>query len=274
MKIDAHQHFWKYDAQAYPWLDDSMRALQRDFLPEHLKPLLDAAGVDRTIAVQASQTLDETQWLLELADAHSWISGVIGWVDLQSDAVDAQLETIAGRPKLLGIRHVVQAEAPGFLEGHAFRRGVARLERHGLTYDVLIYARQLAEAADFARALPDGRFVVDHLAKPDIRGGGFDAWRTGLAALAGLPHVWCKLSGLVTEADWRAWTPEQLRPYIDTAVELFGPDRLMFGSDWPVCTVAAGYARTLAVVEEALDACSAAERARIFGGTAQELWKI
>ena len=168
-----------------------MHTLQRDFLPEHLKPALDAAGIDRTIAVQACQTIDETRWLLGLAEVNRWIAGVIGWVDLQSDSLEEQLETIAGNPKLLGIRHVVQAEGPGFLAREPFRRGVARLERYGLTYDVLIYARQLPEAADLVRSLPEVRFVLDHLAKPDIRGGGLDEWRAGFAALAGFPHVWC-----------------------------------------------------------------------------------
>jgi len=189
-RIDAHQHFWRYDPDGYAWIDDSAAALKRDFLPADLIGELAGTGFDRSIAVQACQSLDETRWLLALAAANRFIAGVVGWVDLQSPQVEGQLEEVAAHPGLLGVRHVVQAEAPGFLSSAAFRRGVARLARHGLTYDILIYARQLPEAIDFVRAFPDQRFVLDHLGKPDVKGGGFQPWRDHLEALADLPQVW------------------------------------------------------------------------------------
>ena len=273
-RIDAHQHYWQYDPIGYAWLDDSMRALRRDFTPDDAWREMRTARFERSIAVQVRQTLDETRWLLALAHTHPFIAGVVGWVDLRSPAVDADLEEVAPDRKLIGVRHIVQAEPDGFLSSPDFRRGVSRLERYGLTYDLLVHARQLPEALTFVRALPEQRFVVDHLAKPDIKGGGFDGWRRDFAALSEFPHVWCKLSGLVTEADWNAWTPDHLRPYIQTALDCFGPDRLMIGSDWPVCTVAGSYARTMQAVEGALAEYTPAERASVLGGTAQRLWNV
>ena len=274
MRIDAHQHFWHYDPVQYGWIDESMRALRRDFTPADLGPEAARAGIDRTIAVQARQALEETRWLLQLADRHAFIAGVVGWVDLQCADVDVQLEELTADARLIGVRHILQAEPAGFLSSSAFRRGLARVERYGLTYDILVYSRQLPEVVELVAAFPNQRFVLDHLGKPDIKGGGFAAWRRHFAALGGFPHVWCKLSGLVTEADWRSWTAAQLRPYIDTALECFGPDRLMIGSDWPVCTLASSYALTLGTLEHALAACSGAERASVLGGTAQRLWGL
>ena len=274
MRVDAHQHFWHYDPVAYGWIDETMPALKRDFMPEDLKREMERAGVDRSIAVQARQTLDETRWLLALADTHPFIAGVVGWVDLQSPEVDAQLEELASHPRLIGVRHVVQAEPDGFLGSDAFRRGILRLDRYGLTYDILVYARQLPQVVEFVRAFPDQKFVLDHLAKPDVKGAGLAGWRPQIEALAAFPQVWCKLSGLVTEADWGSWTAEQLRPYIETALECFGPDRLMIGSDWPVCTLASPYSRTMAIVEDAIGGLSSRERASVLGGTAQHLWNL
>jgi L-fuconolactonase len=274
MRIDAHQHFWRYDPAEYDWIDDSMGRLKRDFSPADLKQEMSRAGVDRSIAVQARQTIQETRWLLDLADEHPFIAGVVGWVDLQSPDVDVQLEQLAAHPRLLGVRHIVQAEGPGFLSSAEFRRGLGRLERYGLTYDVLVYARQLPEVLNLVRAFPKQRFVLDHLGKPDVKGAGFQSWRPYFEELASFPQVWCKLSGLVTEADWRTWTAEQLRPYIEAALEYFGADRLMVGSDWPVCTLASPYMRTLEIVEDALAGCSSKEQASVFGGTAQHLWNL
>jgi L-fuconolactonase len=274
MRIDAHQHFWKYDAAEYGWIDDTMTPLWRDFLPASLKREMDAAGFDACVAVQARQTLEETRWLLSLADAHPFIAGVVGWVDLQSPAVEADLVAIARNPKLVGVRHIVQSEPNDFLDRPAFRRGVGMLDRFGLAYDVLVYARQLPAAVRFVQAFPDQRFVLDHLAKPEIRRGAIDDWRRDLRRLAAFPNVRCKLSGLVTEADWRAWTPGQLRPYLDAAFECFGAERLMIGSDWPVCTLAAGYARAMAVVADYLDERSATEREAVLGGTALRFWNL
>jgi L-fuconolactonase len=270
--IDSHQHFWRYDAARYPWIDGSMAALQRDFLPFDLQETIRAAGVGGTIAVQARQDDDETEWLIELANEHAFIKGVVGWVDLRASDVDRRLERFGQESRLVGVRHVVQAEPDGFLDGPAFRRGIAALERFDLVYDILVYARQLREATRFAAAFPERRLVLDHLGKPDVRGGGFAPWRRDLTALAALPRVWCKLSGLVTEADWRAWTPAALRPYLDTALEAFGPSRLMFGSDWPVCTVAATYAQVIGLVRDAIAEYSADEQARILGGTAANVY--
>jgi L-fuconolactonase len=273
MRIDAHQHFWRYDAEEYQWIDDSMSALRRDFLPDDLQREMRGAGFDASIAVQARQSLEETRWLLALADEHLFIAGVVGWVDLQSDDVDAQIEAIR-HPKLVGLRHIVQAEADGFLARPAFRRGIAMLERHGLAYDILVYARQLREAIHFATAFPDQRFVLDHLGKPDIRQGAFDAWRRDLDRLAAVPNVWAKLSGLVTEADWRRWTRAELHPYVDAAFDAFGADRLMVGSDWPVCTVAGTYKEVMDVVTSALEHRSTAERDAVLGGTAARFWNL
>jgi len=272
MIIDSHQHFWRYDPSLYGWIDESLGALRRDYLPDDLAPLLQAAGVDGTIAVQARQDDDETEWLIELADDHPTIRGVVGWIDLRAADVRGRLERVGQEPCVVGLRHVVQAEPDGFLDGAEFRRGIAALERFDLVYDILIYARQLPEAARFAAAFPDQRFVLDHLGKPDVRGGGIDRWRRDLQAIASLPHVWCKLSGLVTEADWQGWTPAGLRPYLDAALDAFGPDRLMVGSDWPVCTVAATNAQVIGLVREAIAEYSTDEQARILGGTCEQVY--
>jgi len=270
--IDSHQHFWRYDPAEYQWIDDSMTALRRDFLPPDAKREMDAASVAACIAVQARQTLDETRWLLDLADRHPFVAGIVGWIDLQAVDADAQLEEFSSRARLVGIRHIVQGEPDDFLDRPAFRSGIGRLERSGLAYDILVYARQLAAAIRFAGAFPKQRFVLDHLGKPDVRRGEFNGWRRDLDRLAALPNVCCKLSGLVTEADWRAWTPGQLRPYLDAALESFGPARLMIGSDWPVCTVAAPYEEVIALVRDAIAEYSESERRQILSGTAESFY--
>ena len=271
--IDAHQHFWQYDKEAYDWIDESMAAIRRDFLPPHLKCELDRTGLTESIAVQARQTLDETRWLLDLAQEHPFIRGVVGWIDLRAD-VDAQLAQFANDRALVGLRHIVQAEPDGFLDDAAFLAGMTRLESAGLAYDILVYARQLPQAIAFARRFPRQRFVLDHLGKPDVRAGAFDEWQRDLRDLAALPGVCCKLSGLVTEADWRTWTPGQLRPYLDAALDAFGPDRIMIGSDWPVCLVAAGYADVIGLVRDAMAEYSEAEQQRMLGGTATDFWNL
>jgi len=270
--LDSHQHFWRYDARQYGWIDGTMAALRRDFLPDDLGPLMTAEGVSATIAVQARQDDEETAWLLGLASAHPFIRGVVGWTDLQAPDAERRVERLANTPRLVGLRHVVQSEPDGFLHHSAFRRGMAAVERCDLVYDILIYARQLPEAVRFAASFSRQRFVLDHLGKPDVRGGGLEEWRRRLEELAALPHVWCKLSGLVTEADWRAWTPAQLRPYLDAALDAFGPSRVMFGSDWPVCTVAATYHQAVALVREAISEYSDDEQAQILGKTAEDVY--
>ena len=273
MIVDAHQHFWRYQPREYAWIDDRMTALRRDFLPADLVPHLEQAGVDATIAVQTQHSIGETEWLLQLAGAHPFIAGVVGWVDLQADDVEAQLAQLRARGPLSGIRHIVQGEPDDrFLLGAAFGRGIAALGQAGLPYDILIYPRHLAAAAEFAGRFPAQTFVLDHLAKPEIRIGAIDAWAADLRRLAAAPNVWCKLSGLVTEAAWGAWTPAQIEPYLDVAFECFGAGRLMAGSDWPVCTLAADYSRTMTVVRDYLGRFTSAEREAVLGGNARAVY--
>lgn len=272
--VDAHVHFWHYAPVDYGWIDDDMARLRRDFVPADLRPLMPPGGPAACVAVQARQALAENDWLLGLAEENPLIAGVVGWVDLRAPDVDRQLEAFAAHPLAVGVRHVLQDEPAGFMTGGDFRRGVSRIARFGLAYDILIRAPQLAEACDLVAAFPGQRFVLDHLGKPDVRGGGWEDWAADLAALAAQPHVSAKLSGLVTEADWRSWTPMDLRPYFETAIELFGADRLMIGSDWPVCTVAAPYETVLAIAENAIGGLSEAERERVRGGTARAFWRL
>jgi L-fuconolactonase len=274
IQIDAHQHFWRYDPAQYGWIDASMAPLKRDFLPADAKREMDRAGVDACVAIQARQSLEETRWLLELADAHPFIFGVVGWVDLQSEDVGAQIERFRHR-KLVGLRHIVQSEPDDrFLLKPSFCRGISLLEDLDLAYDILIYPKHLAAAAEFVGRFKRQRFVIDHLAKPDIRSGEIRDWEKGLRRLAEFPHVFCKLSGLVTEADWHTWTADQLRPYLDVAFDCFGAHRLMVGSDWPVSTLAADYGRTMAVVGNYLRDRSDAERDAVLGGNAQRFWRL
>jgi L-fuconolactonase len=274
VRIDSHQHFWRYAPAEYGWIDQSMAAIRRDFMPDDAKREMDAAGFDASVVVQVRQTLEETRWLIELADAHPFVVGVVGWVDLQSRAVDADLDLVIAHSALVGIRHIVQAEPDDFMTRPAFHRGIAALTARDLPYDVLVYARQLAAADQLIAQHPRQRFLLDHLGKPDIRRDQFDAWRRDFDRLAARPNVWCKLSGLVTEADWRQWTPGQLRPYLDHALEAFGPARLMVGSDWPVCTLAASYGETMALVIDALAEYSADEQSQVLSGTAQAFWDL
>lgn len=275
MRIDAHQHFWRYKPEEYAWIDDSMSALRRDFLPQDLKAELERAGFEASIAVQAQQTIDETRWLLQLAEDEPAIAGVVGWVDLRSENVKLQLAELVRNPKLLGIRHVVQSEPDDrFLLRPDFLRGIRALEEFGLTYDILIYPRHLQVAADFVRRFPSQRFVLDHLAKPSIRSGEMQPWEAGIRSLAKFQNVYCKLSGLVTEADWNAWRPEHIKPYIDVAVEAFGTERLMIGSDWPVCSVAATYSQVMNLIGEYLSRFSSDVREAVFGGNAAKFWSL
>jgi L-fuconolactonase len=274
MVLDSHVHFWRYDLAEYPWIDQSLAPLRRDFLPDAAKTEMRTAGVDACVAVQVRQSLDETRWLLQLAAEHPFIAGVVGWVDLRSGDLDGQLDSLIADRRLVGIRHIVQAEADDFLLDDGFRRGVSRLARHSLAYDILVYARQLPAAIDFAAALPDQRLVLDHLGKPDIRRGAYAEWRRDLDRLAALPHVYAKLSGLVTEADWHRWTVPDLQRYIHAALDSFGPERLMIGSDWPVCTVAAEYQAVIDLVRTAIADLTVAERDAVLGGTARRFWNL
>ena len=273
--IDAHQHFWLHDPAEYGWIDDSMARLRRDFLPADIKSEMDRVGIDACIAVQARQSLEETRWLLELADANPFIAGVVGWVDLQADNLREQLEGFAPGSKLVGIRHIVQAEADDrFLLRPAFCRGVSMLEDLELAYDILIYPRHLPVASEFVSRFKRQRFVIDHLAKPNIRDGELAVWERGIRALAEFPQVFCKISGLITEADWTRWTPDQLRPYLDVAFDAFGAHRLIAGSDWPVCTVAGDYSRTMSVLTHYLSGRPESECVAVMGGNARRFWNL
>jgi len=275
IRIDSHQHFWKYDPREYGWIDERMGALKRDFLPADLEPPLKASGFDACVAVQARQTLEETAWLLALAERSPFVVGVVGWVDLCSADVRAQLQRLGKHSKLVGVRHIVQGEPDDrFLLRPDFGRGIALLEEFGLAYDILIYPRHLAVAAEFVNRFPRQRFVLDHLAKPEIARGEIRGWSRDVRALAAAPNVHAKLSGLVTEADWNRWTPGQIRPYLDVAFECFGPGRLMIGSDWPVCTLAGDYGGVMGVVTEYLNDRPAAEREAVRGGNAREFWNL
>src|SRR5712691_4708144 len=231
MHIDAHQHFWIYNQPDYAWIDDSMSSIRHDFLPAELNPQLKSNGFQGSVLVQVQQTLEETRWLLELAAHNSFILGVVGWVDLRSSRLRAELESFSGNPRLVGIRHIVQSEPDDFLLQPDFLRGISVLEDFDLAYDVLIYAKHLPIAAEFVKRFPGQRFVLDHLAKPPIKSGAVDLWAHGMRELSSFPNVFAKVSGLVTEADWRTWKPEDIRPYLDVAFECFGPRRLMIGSD-------------------------------------------
>jgi len=275
MRVDAHQHFWRYDAREYGWIDDSMAALRRDFLPADLRLELEGNGFQGCVAVQARQTLDETRWLLELAERNPFILGVVGWVDLRSPGVGFELEALAYESKLVGVRHVVQSEPDGrFLLQPEFLCGISMLEEFDLAYDILIYAKHLPVAAEFVARFPRQRFVLDHLAKPPIKSGAIDVWARGIQEVASFPNVYCKVSGLVTEAEWQEWKAEDMRPYLDVALECFGPSRLMIGSDWPVCTVAGSYSRVMDVVKDYLRKFSAEERDAVLGGNAATFWRL
>jgi L-fuconolactonase len=274
-RIDAHQHFWHYDAAEYDWIDETMAALRRDFLPRDLKPLLESAGFDGCVAVQARQTLEETRWLLELADENEFVQGVVGWVDLRSAQLPQQLREFTRNKKLVGVRHIVQAEPDDeFMLRADFQRGIAQLAEFGLAYDVLVYPRQLPAAARLVQQFPRQRFVLDHIAKPLIAQSALDPWQTHVRALAQSPNVWCKVSGMVTEARWAEWRPEDFRPYLDVVFEAFTPARIMIGSDWPVCTVAADYRTTMGIVIDYIAQFPQEQQNAILGGNCAAFYKL
>jgi L-fuconolactonase len=275
MRLDAHQHFWKYTREDYGWITDNMAALRRDFLPQDLQPLLASEGFEGSIAVQARQSLEETRWLLELAAHNDIVNGVVGWVDLRSPDVAAQLHQFAQNPKLVGVRHVVQDEPDDeFMLRPEFRRGIARLVEYGLAYDILVFPRQLPAAVKLVREFPDQRFVLDHVAKPLIAEGRLDPWERHIRELGKAENVCCKLSGMVTEARWHDWKPEDFRPYLDVVVNTFSPARLMIGSDWPVCTASAPYGRTIALVRDYIGALTPDEQQSILGECCSRFYRV
>lgn len=275
MNIDAHQHFWIYNQKDFDWIDDSMAAIRRNFLPEDLQPDLQANAFDGSVVVQTRQTLDETRWLLGLAERNPSILGVVGWADLRSPDIQSQLTSLTRSRKLVALRHIVQSEPDDrFLLQPDFLRGISALEEFGLAYDILIYPKHLPVATDFVQRFPRQRFVLDHLAKPPIKSGEIDSWAKGIRALAASQNVFCKLSGLVTEADWKHWMPEHITPYLDIAFESFGPERLMIGSDWPVCLVAASYNRAVNVIKDYVCRLSPESQAAVLGGNAARFWRL
>ena len=276
--VDAHHHFWDPARAHYPWLTDEMAAIRRRFGPEDLRPLLRAAGVDRTVLVQTRHSLDETREFMATAASTDFVAGVVGWVDLADAAVGETLAALRAEPggdRLVGIRHQVHDEAdPYWLLRPDVRRGLRAVADATLAYDLLVRPRELPAALATARAFPDLRLVIDHLAKPPIATGEVAGWAALLAPFRELPHVSCKLSGMVTEADRRRWTPADLAPYVEKAMSIFGEDRVMFGSDWPVCLLAAPYERVVAALTEALGELSAATRAKVFGGNAVAFYRL
>lgn len=279
MRIDAHQHFWRYAPAEYPWIGAGMERIARDFLPGDLADVARPHGIGGSVAVQARQSLAETRWLLELAAADPFVRGVVGWVDLRHPDVAATLEPLSRRERFVGVRHVVQDEPdPKFLLGPDFVRGLGHLHAFGLTYDLLLFPPQLPAAVELVGLLPGQPFVLDHLAKPRIALGPvapeFASWRRDIEALARHPNVSCKLSGLVTEAAWSRWRREDFTPYLDVALAAFRPDRLMFGSDWPVCLLSGEYAAVVDIVMTFIGTLAEAEREAILGGTAARFYGL
>ena len=275
-EIDAHQHFWRRSEPFdYTWLDEpDMAPIRHDFMPEQLEALLRDTPVRRTVFIQTQHDVRENRWALELAERHDFIAGVVGWVDLASPACEEQLLEFAGHPKFVGIRHVTQSEPEDFLLRADVLRGLAVLQKHRIPFDLLLYVKHLRHLPALARQLGELPLVIDHLAKPKIGEGGLGEWLPHLQAAAAFPNVSCKLSGLVTEADWRTWTVEDLKPYVRTALEAFGPRRCMFGSDWPVCQLAASYRQVYEALNEALGPIGASERQEVFGGTARRFYGL
>ncbi len=275
MKIDAHQHFWQYSEKEYGWINSKMKKLKRDFLPEDLYPLINDSGINGTIAVQARQTIEETQWLLQLSDQYDYIKGVVGWVDLCSKSLSVQLDQLMKHSKFIGVRHVIQDEPnDNFMLGRNFMNGIQELSHYDLSFDILIFPKHLQATIDFVARFSDQRFVLDHLGKPFIRDSVLNPWKEQIRELAEFPHVYCKLSGMITEADWYNWKSADFCPYLDTVFEAFGTNRIMFGSDWPVCTLAAEYESVLKIVSDYMKTSSEDERAEVFGKTAEIFYKI
>ncbi|MBI4657437.1 MAG: amidohydrolase family protein [Verrucomicrobia bacterium] len=275
MQIDAHQHFWIYDPNEYSWITDEKDVLRRNYLPAELAQEQNKLQFDGSIAVQARQTLEESHWLLELAEQDDRIKGVVGWVDLRSARVEDQLRRLADHRKFVGVRHVVQDEPDDrFLLRADFLRGLTKLKDFGLAYDLLIFPKQIPAAIELARRFPEQRFVLDHLAKPFIKDAILAPWSDQIRELASAPNVWCKISGLVTEAQWKTWKPDDFSPYLDVVCEAFGEDRLMVGSDWPVCLLSAEYEEVMALVGDYFGGHREDRRKKIFGENALKCYGI
>jgi L-fuconolactonase len=274
MRIDAHQHFWKYDPALYPWMRPDW-PIRRDFLPADLEPLLRKAKLDGCVAVQARQSIEEGRWLLSLTAQYSFIKGVVGWIDLRDPDVDQQLNAFANHPRFVGVRHVVQDEPDDeFMLHREFVRGISQLRDFDLAYDILIYPRQLPAAIRLVRKFPQQRFVLDHIAKPLVKAGVISPWREQIRELAMAPNVYCKISGMITEADWKKWKVADFAPYLDVVFGAFGADRLIYGSDWPVCLLAGSYERVYDLAAKYCRQLSPSEQQLVFGKTAARFYRL
>ena len=273
--IDSHQHFWQVGRFDYPWMSSSVEVLYQDYLPDQIQPVLVENGVSKTVLVQASNSVEESRWLLSLADSHPFIAGVVGWVDLMSADVGRQLDELSAHPKFKGVRHLVESE-PGddWLVQPEVLRGLHRLADYGLSYDLLVHTRHLKYVPTVADSCPGLSLVIDHMAKPPIANGEITGWFNELKPVAANPNIQCKLSGLITEANWTTWTPNDLRPFVERALELFGPERLMFGSDHPVCLLAGSYKRVLESFQEILAELNEHDRDHIFATNAANFYRL
>ena len=272
--IDSHQHFWKYNSSTHGWISDEMRVIRRDFQPADLAPLLETHRINGCVSVQVDQTEEETLSLLALANQHNFIKGVVGWIDLRNSNLTSRLEYFSTLKKLKGFRHIVQGERPRFLAQESFVRGVRELRHFNLTYDLLIYHHQLEEGIAFVRRVTDTKVVIDHIAKPSIRTGEIKEWAKHMKAMAQFPNVVCKVSGMVTEADLASWKYEDLAPYLEVVLEAFGANRLLYGSDWPVCLVAATYDAQFSMIQRFVSPLSDSEKKAILGGNAERFYNL
>lgn len=273
-RIDSHQHFWKFDPVRDSWIDETMAVIQRDFLPDDLLPELQKNQFEGCVAVQASQSEEETNFLLDLASKNDFIKGVVGWVDLRAENIEQRLSFYSNYKKLKGFRHVVQGEADDFMNGAAFRRGISALKPFDYTYDILIFHRQLPAAISLINDFPNQDFVIDHIAKPDIKSGNIDSWKKDIIEISKYDNVWCKVSGMVTEADWKNWKPEDLKPYLDIIFESFSADKLMFGSDWPVLNVASNYTEVVKTLEDYMKHLSIEDQNKIWFENTKAFYKL
>ena len=275
MVIDAHQHFWNYRPEKHAWIDESMSSIRRDFSPADLRKVYSENGIDGCVAVQADQTIAETDFLIQLSSNNYFIKGVVGWVDLRSDTLENDLEKYASKSILKGFRHVVQGEPDhNFLLRSRFLRGIKLLEKLNYTYDILIFPHQLGATLEFVKRFPDMKFVIDHIAKPYIKDGFYEGWAILMKEIAKQQNVYCKLSGMITEADYKTWRSEQVNPYMELVLEAFGTKRIMFGSDWPVCLVAGNYSSVKSLIVNFIKKCSISEQMDIMGGNAIKFYNL
>ena len=275
MIFDSHHHLWKFNTRDYGWIDESMEVLRRDYIPADLESEIRKAGVSGTIVVQARQSLEETSWLLEMAGMNPLIRGVVGWVDLQSTEVGQQLDRFAAHPKFVGVRHVIHDEPDdGFMLRPAFVKGIEKLAGYNLTYDLLLFPKHLERAIELVSMFPEQKFVLDHISKPFIKSGIIQPWKDDIEALAAQPNVWCKISGMVTEADQKGWKYEDFIPYLEVVSEAFGTDRIMLGSDWPVCRLAGEYEDVMEIPRRYFQALPDEEKQKVFTANCVEFYGI